>query len=976
MRQRVDLRIETIRFHASPAEIKLEAAVMQKSLCSLFVVAFIFNAFWLAPIMAQERKGTVSGHATDTNHAALVGARVQLLPQEHTSVTDAQGQFTIADLAPGKYTLTVSYVGFKQFSKELTVAAGAVVYTDAVLEIESVTEQVIVRGERERGEVEALNRERTADNIVQVLPAEVITSLPNTNIADAVGRLPSVSLERDEGEGKYVQIRGTEPRLSNVTIDGVHVPSPEAVRNVKLDAIPADLIDSVEINKTLSANQEGDAIGGSVNLVTKKATDQPYVTILGMGGYTPIAGGRHLDQFGATAGARFGPEKRLGIMFGGSYDWNGRGIDDVEPAPGVTSTANGDFANGVPVFFGTDVREFWYDRTRFGFANSIDYKLGAASILYLRGLFSQFKDKGQDWIYSPGLGPFTSATTAVGSMGFDHVDRNPWQQIFNITVGAQHTIGSNLLSYEVSGGQARFMGGFPRARFHGPGGNGLPGDVPVQFGLDTSNPNTPRFPVLNGIDIFDPSKYVLTEVWFNTKPAAEQDYTGSISLSHLYTIGGRTGTIEAGFKVRDAQKRQRDSELFYSFSGMATMSQFLGTFTNSNYYFGAYKLGPTTDWSKILAFYNANTGMFSHEVDREHRTADPNDFNASERVYAGYVMNTITLGRFHLQGGVRIESTSASFLGTQANFDPNGVFLNDSQVPGSQSYTDVLPSVQVQYSLGGDMNIRAAYGRGIARPNFSDLPPSATIDQAGIGGLTKVKTGNPNLKPTHANDFDILFEKYLKSVGIIQAGWFYKALSDPIFVVGITPTTGPFAGDQVTQPINGPSAYITGVEMAWQQHLTFLPGLLNGMGVSGNYSYTASRASFPAVALSGRSDHPALLRQAPNNWNFDTTYDKGPVSARLGLTHNDASIFIYQFQDGVDPKGPLGDEYLYPHTQVDAQLSYRIPHAHDFQAVASFLNLTNEVFGFYFGSEKYPIQREYYNRTYSFGLRWTPSFAK
>jgi len=290
---------------------------------------------------------------------------------------------------------------------------------------------------------------------------------------------------------------------------------------------------------------------------------------------------------------------------------------------------------------------------------------------------------------------------------------------------------------------------------------------------------------------------------------------------------------------------------------------------------------------------------------------------------------------------------------------------------GQQSYTDVLPSVQLQYSLGGNMNIRAAYGRGIARPNFSDLPPSATIDQSGLGGLTKVHTGNSNLKPTHAHNFDLLFEKYLKTVGIIQAGWFYKALSDPIYAVATIPTTGPFAGDQVTQPINGPSAHITGIEMAWQQHLTFLPGLLNGMGVSANYSYTTSRASFPASF--GRSDHPALLRQAPNNWNFDTTYDKGPISARMGLTHNDANIFAYQFQDGVDAKGPLGDQYLYPHTQVDAQVSYRLPHARDVQAVASFLNLTNEVFGFYFGSEKYPIQREYYNRTYSFGLRWTPT---
>ena len=646
----------------------------------------------------------------------------------------------------------------------------------------------------------------------------------------------------------------------------------------------------------------------------------------------------------------------------------------LEPAPGITSTANGDFADGVPVFFGTDMREFWYDRTRFGYATSIDYKLGAASLLHLRGFFSQFKDNGQDWIYSPALGPFTSATTATGAMGFDQVDRNPWQQIFNITAGAQHTIGSNLLSYEVSGGQARYAGGFPRARFHGSGNNGLPGDQPIHFGLDTSNPNTPKFPVLDGTNIFDATKYVLSEVWINNKPISERDFTGAISLSHAYTLGTRLSVIEAGFKVRDAQKSQRDSELFYSFNGTAGMSQFLGTFRNPNYYFGAYKIGPTTDWNKILAFFNGNQGLFSHEVDREHHTADSNNFDTSERVYAGYVMNTITLGRVRLQGGLRFESTQASFVGTQANFDPTGKFLSDTAVPGQQSHTDVLPSIQFQYSLGGNMNIRAAYGRGIARPNFSDLPPFATVDQAGVGGITKVSTGNPNLKPTDANNFDLLFEKYLKTLGIIQAGWFYKALTDPIFTVGSIPTTGTFAGDHVTQPINGPSAHLTGIEMAWQQHLTFLPGLLNGMGVSANYSYTTSRVSFPANF--GRSDHPALLRQAPNNWNFDTTYDKGPISTRMGLTHNDANIFDYEFQVGVDPKGPLGDQYLYPHTQVDAQVSYRLPHVHDFQAVASFLNLTNEVFGFYFGNEKYPIQREYYNRTYSFGLRWTPSFAK
>src|SRR6202171_1144548 len=154
----------------------------------------------------QERRGSISGHATDVNHDALVGARVEVQPSGYSVTTDQQGAFTISDLTPGKYTLTITYVGFKPFSIEVTVQSGAVTSADEALEIESVNQQVIVPGEREHGEIEALNREINADNIVQVLPAEVITSLPHTNIAVAVGRLPSVSLERDEGEGKYVQV--------------------------------------------------------------------------------------------------------------------------------------------------------------------------------------------------------------------------------------------------------------------------------------------------------------------------------------------------------------------------------------------------------------------------------------------------------------------------------------------------------------------------------------------------------------------------------------------------------------------------------------------------------------------------------------------------------------------------------------------------------------------------------------------------
>ena len=181
-----------------------------------------------------------------------------------------------------------------------------------------------------------------------------------------------------------------------------------------------------------------------------------------------------------------------------------------------------------------------------------------------------------------------------------------------------------------------------------------------------------------------------------------------------------------------------------------------------------------------------------------------------------------------------------------------------------------------------------------------------------------------------------------------------------------------------TAPLNLSAAHLIGFEGSWEQHLTSLPGALSGTGFRANYSYTSSVAGYP-----GRSDHPTLQRNAPSNYNIDVTYDKYNLSARMGLTHNDAYLWAYQYQDGTPidgaattptvggVKGPNSDTYIYPHTQVDAQVSYLIPKGRGVSAIAQFLNLNNEVFGFYNGSEAYPIQREYYSPTYTFGLRWT-----
>ncbi len=482
-----------------------------------FLLTSIFALILAALAGAQERRGTISGRVSDSAGAVLQGARIEVEPRAAATTSDGQGEFTITGLAPGSYKITVSYVGFSPYVSTVHVTSSQSARVDATLHVASQVEEINVTAERVHGEAEAINRERASDNILQVLPVEVITSLPNTNIADALGRLPSVTLERDEGEGKYVQIRGLEPRLSNVTINGINVPSPEGgVRQIKLDVIPANLVESVEINKTLSANQDGDAIGGSVNLVTKTAEEKPTLYLNGIGGYTPIVGGRSLYEMDGTIGKRFGANKKLGVLFGGSYDWNGRGIDDVEPVP-VASQCDANGCDGpaqqaanapfYPTYNTGDLREYRYYRTRYGFAGSVDYKLGDISGLYIRGLYSHFDNFGDRWLYTPSIGTFSGSPANLGNpdgnMSFGAQIRRPVEVIGSLEAGGKQVFDKWWVAYNLSlSRSASEDHGYSSAGFNGPGG--------IAFAVDTTNPYTPKLVPQRGVNIYDPTTYALS----------------------------------------------------------------------------------------------------------------------------------------------------------------------------------------------------------------------------------------------------------------------------------------------------------------------------------------------------------------------------------------------------------------------------------------------------------------------------------
>jgi TonB-dependent receptor len=336
-----------------------------------------------------------------------------------------------------------------------------------------------------------------------------------------------------------------------------------------------------------------------------------------------------------------------------------------------------------------------------------------------------------------------------------------------------------------------------------------------------------------------------------------------------------------------------------------------------------------------------------------------------------------------LQAGLRFEQTNVKTTGYQVTTNPDGTWGGTTPVNGTKSYLDALPSVQAKYALTSNSDIRASFGRGIARPDPQDLIPYITLDTSQSPIAEAI--GNPALVAEHAYNYDLLYEHYLNPLGLVQAGFFYKSLSDPQASKLTILNQGLANQTNVTQPINAGSAWVYGFEVGYQQRLSFLPGALGGLGLNGNYTYSDSRAKGVDPL---RTDNPALLRQTPNTWNIGPSYDRGRISVHMGFEYNGASIYSYQYEnlaqnsDGttspISPvggvKGPTGDNYLYAHLQVDSQVSYRLPKG--FEVYAQGLNLTNEVFGFYFVSPQYVVQREYYHPTYGGGLRWTSHHEK
>ena len=978
---------------------------------------FLLILLFAQTCLSQATTGVITGTVVDNGGAILKGAQLKLLPLGANAVTDEQGVFTFLGVPGGAYTISVSYVGFEPSETKVQLTAGQTLNQEIKMGVASTAETILVSAERVHGEADAINEMRTADNIEQVLPAEVIVSLPNANAADAIGRLPSVSLYRIEGEGVYIQVRGTEPRLTNVTVDGITIPAPEpTVREVRLDVLPSSMIDAVELNKTLSANIDADGIAGSVNIRTKTAGERPTFDAFMDGGYTNIMNGRASSAVGATVGRRFGATKRFGILLNGAYDYNGRGIDNFQPALDPFST----FA--APFYDSNTIRDYRYYRYRYGMSGSADFKLNENTSFFAHGIYSDLKDWGDKWYYKP-VSQVLSATGVYSSKAakapaFYTSSKRPNASVGTLILGGRHVgnkswftaTTSASYSYEVD------SAGNPKADFawNGPSlGNTC--DYSLTGAADPYHPHFGACDTSATSPLLTANNWVFQDLTTSTGKDSQLNLTAASSYARNYTAGSHFGTFEMGFKFTNGHKAQDATETVYdgwALTGAGTsaytMAALQSGFHNTEYFDGNFfggNFGPVSDFNKVVKFTLANLSGSVDQVKTAGDTA-PNLFDFVEQVTAGYMMNTIDFGRLHIQTGLRFENTQMDTLGHTlcyysnlagaktcglTSYTGSGEQWVVNAVRNNPSYLDVLPDVQLRYALTPNSSLRGVYARGVARPTPYLLVPYVTEDST--ASPISVSVGNPSLRPEHANNYDLLYETSLHPLGLIQAGFFFKQLTAPqvptsisgsVNLANLPPGSIPpaelqvianYPGDAISLTVNGQNAYLYGFEASYQQHLGFLPGFLSGFGINANYGYGNSQEK----GLPLRLDQPRTIDQPTNTWRISPSYDNQRLSARVGLAFDGPSVFQYMYNSpslvagsdvsGLGPVGPSGDIWTLPHYQVDAQASYRIWRGLSAKVVG--LNLNNEVFGYYQGSTQFVNQREYYKPTFTAGLRYT-----
>ena len=874
-----------------------------KALIGFLLVATCGLAFF-APNATAQNTGAIVGTVLDERGNPLVGAEVTIPKLNLVTSTDAQGRFRLTGIPAGSQSVVVLYLSAAAGdAREIVIEPGKT--ADMEFRLKRFAEEIEVRAPILEGEASALNQQKSAPNITNVVSSDQMGRFPDPNAAEATQRIPAVTLQRDQGEGRYILVRGTEARLNSTTVDGERIPSPEADgRDIALDVIPADLLQSIEVSKALTPDMDGDAIGGSVNLVTKRAPESNRISATLAAGFNTLTEG-DIKNGNFAWGSRFGAEKKLGVLFAGSYYSTDRGSDTFE-----VEYDDGDLEN-------FELRDYILTRTRTGATVALDYRLSDRASWFARGLWNDYKDD-------------EVRRAMINAVGDDEIvrevrDRVQKSLITSLTLGGERQLGTtSTLDFRVASNRAKeetpdqFTSAF------------IQEDVEFDPNVtpNSIDPDNIRANPLNQ----DIDEFFLDEIAHESKSAEEKDLVGAANYAHaFYRDASLSGTWKLGAKLRFKEKKQNTDVFVFEPDDDFAMTEVLSNYRSETTFLdGRYDNGLFGDPQGIRRLITQLDG--EGELDPEEDLAD---FDSSEDTQAVFGMIDLNLGsKMSWVAGLRVERTKTDYTAYELDFDEEGDFVGLTPVTGGNDYTELLPMIHWKYQLDDRTNLRAAVTRTFARPNFIDLAPYQLI----IREDEEIERGNPTLEPTKSWNVDFFAERYFEPVGILSGGVFYKKLTDNIFTFNFEED---FEGDEfdVTQKRNGGEASILGAEMSVQRNL---PG---GFGIYFNYTFVDSEAEYPERGKS------RLQGQAEQTGNLALSLERGRFSGRVSANRN--SGYILEIGDEAEE-----DVWIDEHLQIDFSGSLRLTNS--LSLSLQLMNLTDEPYRVYEGTASRPIQEEIY----------------
>ncbi|WP_367345621.1 TonB-dependent receptor [Stenotrophomonas bentonitica] len=806
-------------------------------------------------------------------------------------------------------------------------------------------DRVEVRPQLE-SQTRAVDLKRSSDAIQDAVSSDSMGVYPDKNVAESLQRLPGVSVTRDQGEGRFVVVRGLDANLNSVSIDGVSVGTPEdSSRAAPLDVIPSDSTERLRVVKSPTPDMPGDAIGGAILVESASAFDRDGRSLRGkieashqdLSGHTsPKAAFNYSEVFADT----------FGVALGVNYQNRKFESDNTE-------VEYGEFDGGSEDdLFATSLqhRKYEIERKRIGANLNFDWRPNEDSQYYLRTLYSQFDDAEtrQRAIFNFGDGEVTALGNnqfRVNDLPADAIQkrmryRTKEENTFAASLGGENRLTNAVVDYKV--GYTRTeerVNDEMEARFEY-NGDDLAATVDQNSGI-------PRY-TLSDASWMDNGNYDFDRFVLSPKRVDDKEHSAQINVrfdgdnsSYKFGLLGR-------WRDRDVDTDERELRV----GPDVALSDW--TTSSPDHRGGSLGQGMSSDamrryWAQFGSQYSARP----QDVGANAMTSLEEDYTASEDIFATYAMGTWDIGNLRVIGGVRVENTQFQATGNQVDVAANGRSYTVTPLTADRSYTNVLPGLHLRYDAGSDWVLRAAANKTVSRPSFGDIAPRIGYNR----GDEEVRIGNPELDPYESKNLDLSLEHYIGSTGIVSLGLFHKSI-DGYIVNTVSDSDPEYPGFEVTRVINGDTAKVYGAEFNWQQQLSFLPAGWDGLlvGASGTWLDTDFDPG-----LDGRADEDFTLPRASKHvYSAHLGYEKEGFSTRL------AAVYRSEYLDTLGDSGAY-DIFVAPNTQLDFSLDYKI--TDNVSVYFEAQNLLDKPLELYQGVRSRTLQNEEYGRTYALGLK-------